>query len=148
MPKYEEKKILPYAPEQLFDLVMDIEQYPDFLPWCIGARIVKREGDIVTADLVIGWKLIREKFRSKVTLTRPTAIHVDYLEGPMRYMRNDWRFTPHANGTDLQFLVDFEFRSRALEMVMGVFFNEAARRMVSAFEERARQNLKPSSDHA
>jgi coenzyme Q-binding protein COQ10 len=142
MPRYTEHKILPYAPEDVFDLVADIAKYPEFLPWCLGARIRSRDGDVITADLIIGWKLIRETFTSRVTLTRPDKIHVDYIDGPMRYMHNDWRFskTP-AGACAIDFEVDFEFKSRTLERVMGVFFGEAVRRMVGAFEERASEKL-------
>ncbi len=144
MPRYTERKTLPYAPEQLFDLVADIEKYPEFLPWCLGARITRREGDTVHADLIIGWKLIREKFASRVTLVRPGSIHVDYLDGPMRYMNNDWRFEAAPNGgCTIDFLVDFEFKSKALQLVMAALFNEVAHRMVSAFEARAQKVLKP-----
>ena len=144
MPRYSERKILPYAPEDVFDLVADIGKYPEFLPWCLAARVTKREGNIVYADLVIGWKLIRETFTSKVTLTRPGEIHVDYIDGPMRYMNNQWKFAPMTNGhCQVDILVDFEFKSKSLQAVMGVLFNEAARRMVSAFEARALKVLKP-----
>ena len=145
MPRYSENKLLPYAQADVFDLVADIGKYPEFLPWCIDSRVTRREGDVVYADLVIGWKLIRESFTSKVILTRPDSIHVDYVDGPMRYMVNDWTFTATDTGQcAVDFKVDFEFKSRSLQMLMGVFFNEAAHRMVGAFEQRARQTLRPS----
>ncbi len=143
MPRYTEHKILPYAPEDVFDLVADVARYPEFLPWCIGARVTKHEGDVLYADLIIGWKMVRETFTSRVSLTRPGRIHVDYIEGPMRYMNNEWTFTRTANGyCAIDFVVDFEFKSKSLQAIMGVFFNEAVRRMVSAFEERAQAVLK------
>jgi coenzyme Q-binding protein COQ10 len=143
MPRFAEQKVLPYAPEQVFDLVADIETYPQFLPGCLEARITRREGDVIYADLVIGWKMIRERFTSKVTLTRPNAIHVDYVEGPMRYMVNDWTFEPAPDGKcRITIVNEFEFKSRSLQMIMGALFNEFARHMVGAFEQRARRSLR------
>ncbi len=144
MPRYRERKVLPYAPEDVFDLVADISKYPEFLPWCLASRITRRDGDVLYADLVIGWKLIRETFTSKVTLKRPLEIHVDYIDGPMRYMNNHWKFERTPSGQcSVDFLVDFEFKSKSLQAVMGVFFNEAVRRMVGAFEAQARATLRP-----
>jgi coenzyme Q-binding protein COQ10 len=130
---------MPYRPEQLFDLVADVERYPEFLPWCVGARILKRSDAAIRADLAIGFKGIRERFTSQVTLDRPNLqIDVTYENGPFKYLDNHWRFEPL--GTErcmLDFHVDFEFRSRILDMLMGRLFDEAVRRMVRAFEERA-----------
>src|SRR5690349_2598333 len=139
MPTHAEKKILRYTPEQLFDMVADIRRYPEFLPWCVGARIVSRSESEVIADLTIGFKMFRETFRSQVTLERPHHVHVRYLTGPFRYLNNHWRFTPVAGGTEVDFFVDFEFRSRLLQAVIGTVFNEAVRLMVRAFERRAMQ---------
>jgi coenzyme Q-binding protein COQ10 len=139
MPTHAEKRTLPYRPDQLFDLVAEIERYPEFLPWCRAARIRKREGDVIFADLVIGWKMIRESFTSRVTLKRPGRIDVSYHEGPFKYLNNHWTFEPLPDGgCRIDFYVDFEFRSRVLQKLIGVLFNEAVRRMVHAFEERAR----------
>lgn len=140
MPTHAERRVLPYRPEQLFDLVADIERYPEFLPWCIAARIKRREGDVILADLVIGFKMIRERFTSRVRLDRPNLrIDVAYTEGPFRYLNNHWIFEPAPHDSCLlDFFVDFEFRSALLQKVIGVLFNEAVRRMVAAFEARAR----------
>jgi len=139
MPTHAEKRTLPYRPDQLFDLVAEIERYPEFLPWCRAARIRKREGDVIFADLVIGWKMIRESFTSRVTLQKPGRIDVSYHEGPFKYLNNHWTFEPlPGGGCRIDFYVDFEFRSRVLQKLIGVLFNEAVRRMVHAFEERAR----------
>ena len=138
MPRFTEQRVLPYSREQLFDLVADIGKYPDFLPWCLAARVTKQDESVVLADLVIGWRLVREKFSSRVTMTRPAELRVDYLDGPMRYMFTNWQFKEAAGGgCQIDFIVDFEFKSRSLQMLMGVFFNEAVRRMVTAFEDRA-----------
>ncbi len=144
MATHAEKRVLPYSPEQLFNLVADIENYPEFLPWCRAARITRREGDVLHADLVIGFKVFRERFTSKVTLRKPDAVDVQYVKGPMRYLNNHWRFIAQPGGGCLiDFYIDFEFRSTIVQRVIGVLFNEAARRMVSAFEARARQLYGP-----
>ncbi len=140
MPTHAEQRVLPYTQEQLFDLVADIERYPEFLPWCVGARIRERRDNLIVADLLIGFRMVRERFTSKVTLDRPSRIDVAYSEGPFRYLDNHWNFEPLSDGgCRIDFFVDFEFRSRLLQKLIGVLFNEAVRRMVAAFEGRARQ---------
>ncbi|HEX3500252.1 MAG TPA: type II toxin-antitoxin system RatA family toxin [Stellaceae bacterium] len=139
MPTHAEQRILPYTAEQLFDLVADVERYPEFLPWCVGARIRERRADLVVADLLIGFRMFRERFTSKVTLARPGRIDVAYSEGPFRYLDNHWIFEPVEGGCRIDFFVDFEFHSAILQKLIGVLFNEAVRRMVAAFETRARQ---------
>ncbi|MBB5693481.1 type II toxin-antitoxin system RatA family toxin [Muricoccus pecuniae] len=137
MPTHAETKRLPYTPEQMFDLVADVRRYPEFLPWCVGAQVVSRtEGELI-ADLTIGFKMFRETFRSRVTLERPEHVHVEYLTGPFRYLNNHWNFTAVPGGSEVRFFVDFEFRSRLLQAVIGTVFNEAVRLMVRAFERRA-----------
>ena len=137
MPTYAEKKRLAYTPEQMFDLVADVRRYPEFLPWCVGAAIISRNEQELIADLTIGFKMFRETFRSRVTLERPSHVHVEYLTGPFRYLNNHWRFAPIPGGTEIDFFVDFEFKSRLLQTVIGTVFNEAVRLMVRAFERRA-----------
>ncbi|MBP0464518.1 type II toxin-antitoxin system RatA family toxin [Roseomonas sp. PWR1] len=137
MPTHAEKRILRYSPEQMFDLVADVRRYPEFLPWCVGARILSRSEAELVADLTIGFKMFRETFRSRVALERPDHVHVTYETGPFRYLNNHWRFRPVPQGTEVDFFVDFEFRSRILQMAIGVVFNEAVRLMVRAFERRA-----------
>ncbi|NGM21872.1 type II toxin-antitoxin system RatA family toxin [Roseomonas stagni] len=137
MPTHAEKRVLPYTEEQLFDMVADVRRYPEFLPWCVGARILTRTEGELTADLTIGFKMFRETFRSQVLLERPHHVHVRYLTGPFRYLNNHWRFRPVAGGTEVDFFVDFEFKSRLLQAVIGTVFNEAVRLMVRAFERRA-----------
>lgn len=141
MPTHAEKRPLPYTPDQLFDLVADVERYPEFLPWCVGARIRKRDGDMFFADLVIGFKMIRERYTSKVVLDRAAQrIDVTYTEGPFQYLNNHWSFVPNADGTTtIDFFVDFEFKSKILQKVIGSLFNEAVKLMVGAFEKRAGQ---------
>ena len=144
MPTHAEKRVVPYTPEQMFDLVAGIERYPEFLPWCLAARIRSREGKTVVADLVIGFKMIRERYTSRVTLDRPRRIDVEYLEGPLKRLTNHWVFEPHeSGGTKVDFCVDFEFRSRVLQALIGTLFYEALRRLVVAFEARAKKLYGP-----
>lgn len=138
MPRHEERRVLPYRPEQLFALVADIEKYPEFLPWCVAARIRSRAENLVVADLVIGFKMFRERFTSRVTLKPPDRIDVSYADGPFKHLANHWVFSPHPVGCELDFFVDFEFRSRLLDRLIGALFDEAVRRMVAAFETRAK----------
>lgn len=139
MPTHAEKRLLPYRQDQLFDLVADIERYPEFLPWCTAARIRRRQENVVIADLVIGFKMVKERFTSRVVLTHPHRIDVEYTEGPLRHLNNHWILEPRPDGCLIDFYVDFEFRSRVLQAMIGVLFNEAVSRMVNAFEIRARQ---------
>ncbi|MDF2368727.1 type II toxin-antitoxin system RatA family toxin [Sneathiella sp.] len=140
MPTHAEKRVLPYTPKQMFDLVAAIDKYDEFLPWCIGARIKERKENIVLADLVIGFKLFREKFTSKVTLDEANMrIDVEYMDGPFRYLNNHWQFKEHSDGCEVDFFVDFEFRSMILQKTIGMLFNEAVTRMISAFEARAKE---------
>jgi len=141
VPTHAEKKRLPYTPQQLFDLVADVDRYSEFLPWCVASRVNSRKGDVIHADLVIGFNMFREKFTSEVTLTAPERIDVKYAHGPFKYLNNHWRFIPEAGGahTTIDFYVDFEFRSRLLQGLIGAVFNEAVQRMVRAFEKRAHE---------
>lgn len=137
MPTHAEKRLLPYRPEQLYELVAGVDRYPEFLPWCKAARITRRDGDVFFADLVIAFKVFRERFSSKVTLRPATGVDVEYINGPFRYLNNHWRFDPAPEGCLLDFYVDFEFKSKLLQNLIGLLFNEAVHRMVAAFESRA-----------
>jgi coenzyme Q-binding protein COQ10 len=139
MPTHAEQRLLPYTPEQMYALVADIERYPEFLPWCVAARIRERRADFINADLVIGFRMFRERFTSHVQLDPPGRIDVTYAEGPFRYLNNHWNFERVPGGCRIDFFVDFEFKSRLLQKVIEVLFGEAVRRMVAAFETRARQ---------
>ena len=139
MPTHAEQRVLSYTPEQLYRLVADVERYPEFLPWCLAARVRRREADLLVADLVIGFKMLRERFTSHVRLDEAgRKIHVTYVEGPFRYLNNHWVFMEHEEGCLIDFYVDFGFRSRILQKLMEPLFYEAVRRMVGAFEARAR----------
>jgi coenzyme Q-binding protein COQ10 len=140
MPRHSETRYLPYSPEQLFDLVADIARYDEFLPWVVAVRIKSASPDEVVADLVVGFNAFKERFTSKVTLNRPTQVCVDYVEGPLKYLRNEWTFEPAPQGgTNLHFSVDFAFKSRIFEALAGQMFDRALRRMTGAFEARAAQ---------
>lgn len=138
MPTHAEKLILPYTPEEMFDLVADVEKYPQFLPWCVATRVTRKDDNQVMADMVIGYKMFRERFTSRVTLDRSRRIDVAYFEGPFKYLNNHWIFQPREGGAcEIDFFVDFEFRSALLRRVIGLVFNEAVRIMVRAFAKRA-----------
>ena len=138
-----EQRVIAYTPAQLYRLVADVEKYPEFLPWCLAARVRRRQreegSDTIVADLVIGFKMFRERFTSYVRLDEEARrIHVTYAEGPFKHLNNHWVFLEHEDGCLIDFYVDFEFRSRLLQKVIGALFHEAVRRMVGAFEARAR----------
>ena len=143
MPTHAEKRTMPYSADEMYALIADVPAYPEFLPWCAAARIRGRtpspEGEVVDADLVISFKLFRERFGSRVTL-RPEAHEIDvaYLDGPFKYLNNHWKFVPvDDRSCDVDFFVDFEFKSRTLQAIIGVVFEQAMQRIVRAFEERA-----------
>jgi coenzyme Q-binding protein COQ10 len=145
MPTHTEKRRMPYSADEMYALVADVESYSEFLPWCAASRVRKRqqtpEGEVIEADLVISFKVFRESFGSRVTL-KPAErrIDVEYLEGPFRYLNNHWFFEPISDTVcEVDFFVDFEFRSRTLQAVIGVVFHEAMRRIVRAFEQRAEE---------
>lgn len=143
MPTHAERKVVPYRPDQLFDLVADVGRYPEFLPWCVAARVRTHSETELVADLTIGFGPFRESFTSRVALERPSRVRVRYENGPFRYLNNQWDFTPAPQGCQVNFFVDFEFRSRILQAAIGVVFNEAVRRMVNAFLKRARDMYGP-----
>ena len=145
MPTHAERQLVPYRPDQLFDLVADVGKYPEFLPWCVAARVRSRTDKELRADLTIGFGPFRETFGSRVVLDRPHSVRVAYEKGPFRYLNNEWDFLPHQHGTEVDFIVNFEFRSRILQAAIGVVFNEAVRRMVNAFQKRARDVYGPPS---
>lgn len=143
MPKHSETRQMPYSAQQMYDLIADIGSYPKFLPWCAGARIRGRTQvdttEVIEADLVISFKVFREQFGSRVTLyPGDSKIDVEYLDGPFRFLNNHWGFTSLPDGgCEVDFFVEFEFKSAMLQAVIGVVFNEAMRRIVRAFEARA-----------
>ncbi|MEP3844032.1 MAG: type II toxin-antitoxin system RatA family toxin [Paracoccaceae bacterium] len=144
MPTHSETRFLPYTPQQMYNLVADVSDYPKFLPWCAAARIRSQNpsGDsiVMEADLVISFKVFRERFGSRVTLwPNEQRIESEYLDGPFRYMKSSWAFKEVDGGCDVSFFVDFEFKNAILQGIIGVVFNEAMQRIVRAFERRAQE---------
>ena len=138
MPRHTETKHLPYTPEQLFDLVADVGRYDEFLPWVVAVRVRSSSPTETVADLVVGFNAFKERFTSRVVKERYSRICVDYVEGPLKYLHNEWRFdAAPEGGTNLGFSVDFAFKSRIFEALAGQMFDRALRRMTRAFEERA-----------
>ena len=150
MPTHSESRIMPYTAQQMYDLIADVGAYPQFLPWCAASRIRKRtpmdDTEIIDAELVISFKVFRERFGSRVTLN-PAAqkIDVEYLDGPFKYLNNHWIFTDCDRGCAVDFYVDFEFKSKILQSIIGVVFGEAMQRIVVAFETRADSLYNPES---
>ncbi len=140
MPSHQETRILPYTAAQLFDLVMDIESYPEFLPWCIGARINEQGKSDLSADVIVGYKMFRERFSSRVHFKKPKEIEVEYLKGPMRHLHNKWVFKDVKGGKcEVDFYVDFSLQAKIFEGIVDQFFQIALMRMIDAFEKRAKQ---------
>ncbi len=138
MPKHREVRRLPWSATEMFDLVADIGRYGEFLPWVQGMRVQPMQGNTQVADMIVGFRMIREKFTSRVTLRRPLTVHVDYLDGPMKYLFNDWTFREAPDGgCAIDFAVDFEFRNKAFEKLAGMVFAQAFEKMVGAFVARA-----------
>ena len=138
MPTHAEKRHLPHSSQQMFNLVSDVAKYPEFLPWCVGTRIKEEDSQHIVADMVIGYKMFREKFTSRVEFSAPDRINVVYENGPFKYLNNHWIFTSEEDGScTVDFFVDFEFHSKLLQKTIGVMFNEAVKIMVHAFEKRA-----------
>ena len=143
MPNHSEKRKLLYSAEQMYQLVADVGKYPEFLPWCSAARIRSREiegdSEIMLADLVISFKVFRERFGSKVSLhPLERKIETEYLDGPFKFLKSSWKFTAiNETECEVDFFVNFEFKSRLLQGIIGVVFSEAMHRIVRAFEKRA-----------
>lgn len=140
MPRHQETRHLPWSPEQMFDMVADVARYGEFLPWVAGVRVRSNSETEMIADLLVGFKGLREKFTSRVHKHRPDRIHVDYLDGPLKHLFNDWQFRPDGRGgCVVDFTVDFAFRSSLFEKLAGQVFDKALRKMIAAFETRAEQ---------
>ncbi len=140
--QHAERKVVRFAPKQLFDLVADVPRYPEFLPWCTAARVRRQEGPGREIDeLAIGFGPFHEKFVSRVVLTPddPSGPRIETtgVEGPFKYLASRWQFRPHPDGTEIEFALEFEFRSLILQHTVRVLFAEAVKRMVAAFETRA-----------
>jgi coenzyme Q-binding protein COQ10 len=146
MPRFSTKRRVRHDAGEMFDLVADVERYPEFVPLCRSLRLIRRvpepEGvEVIVAEMTVAYKLLRERFTSRVTLDRPNLqILVEYLDGPFSRMQNRWSFNPTGDhGCEIEFFIDYEFRSRTLGLLMGAMFDTAFRRFSAAFEKRADQ---------
>ena len=144
MPAFTSSRVVKHSAGDMFDLVADVERYPEFVPLCQSLRIKRRnnsdEGvEVLVADMTVAYKVIRETFTSRVTLDRPRlVIHVEYLDGPFSHLDNRWEFLPReGQACEVKFAISYEFRSRTLGMLMGAMFDAAFRRFADAFEQRA-----------
>jgi len=138
MTKHSEIRHVSYSPEKMFELVADVEKYPEFLPWCIASRVIEKENSKIIADLMIGFQIFREKFRSNVSLDKKNLkIEVNYEEGPFKFLRNKWEFKNFKDGCEIKFFLDFELKNIFFQTLMERLFSEAVKKMVAAFEKRA-----------
>jgi coenzyme Q-binding protein COQ10 len=138
MPHHHERRSLPHSAEQMYDLVADVRRYTEFLPWVSAIRVRQDEDTEMLADMVVGFKSLRETFSSRVVKVPKSSIVVDYLDGPMKHLHNQWLFEDVVGGGSIvDFTVDFSFRNRVFEVLAGQFFDSALRKMTSAFVERA-----------
>jgi coenzyme Q-binding protein COQ10 len=149
MPGIRETRRLPYTAEQMFDLVSDVARYPEFLPWVVATRVRSDDGREMVADMLVGFKALREKFTSRVVKERPRRIEVIYIDGPLKDLDNIWEFEPlEDGGCEVDFCVDFTFKNKMFEMLAGQYFDRAFRKMVAAFETRADELYGSSSSSA
>ena len=148
MPKFETRRRVPYTPGEMYALVADVESYPEFLPLCEGLDVLAREphgaGELLRAEMRVGYQMIRERFTTQVTLD-PTAPEVlaEHLEGPFTHLTNRWRFYPAGQGCEVDFHIDYAFKSLMLQMLVGGMFEQAFRKFADAFEQRARETYGP-----
>ncbi|WOI54804.1 type II toxin-antitoxin system RatA family toxin [Parvularcula sp. LCG005] len=148
MRSHHERTIVPFEPGEMFDLVANVEDYPRFIPWVEALRVREREGTreegVVTADMVVGFKMFRESFRSRVTLNKPDGtIDVDYVRGPLKTLINRWRFEPHAEGCVIDFCIEFEFRNMLMQTLANQLIDKAFKKLSQAFVEEAHRQYTP-----
>lgn len=149
MPGIRETRRLPYSAQQMFDLVADVGRYAEFLPWVIATRVRSDSDSELVADMVVGFKSLRETFTSRVAKDRPREIDVHYVDGPLSDLDNVWTFRAVDERTcEIDFLVEFTFKNRLFERIAGQYFDRAFRKMVEAFEARAAQLYGSSNSSA
>jgi coenzyme Q-binding protein COQ10 len=143
MPQFSSKRRVRHAASDMFDLVADVEQYPQFVPLCSALRVKSRtqkdNAAVIVVEMTVAYKLIHQTFTSRVTLDKPNLkILVEYLDGPFSRLQNRWTFAPASQDScDVEFFINYEFKSRALAMLMGAMFDTAFRKFAAAFEKRA-----------
>ena len=149
MPNVRESREIDYSAEQMYALVADVKSYPEFLPWVVATRVKSDEGGVMIADMMVGFKAFREKFTSRVTKRPPEHITVEYIEGPLSHLENNWDFVPLGpDRCRIDFCVDFAFRNPVFEALAGQYLDRAFRKMVGAFERRAESLYGSSSSSA
>ena len=149
MPAIHEIRALPFSADQMFDLVADVGRYGEFLPWVVATRVQSETAELMVADMLVGFKSLREKFTSRILRERPQRIEVQYIDGPMRDLDNVWEFRPTGPGScEIEFRVQFSFRNALFENLAGQYFDKAFRKMVAAFEARAHALYGSSSSNA
>ncbi|WP_128892647.1 type II toxin-antitoxin system RatA family toxin [Erythrobacter sp. HKB08] len=149
MPLIREHRKLPYTPEQIFDLVADVDSYPKFLPWVVATRVRSNSETEMVADMVVGFKSLRERFTSRVEKSRPNRIVVHYVDGPMRNLDNSWQISATEDGvSEVDFCVDFTFKNRVFEAMAGQYVDRAFRKLMGAFEARAEELYGSSNSSA
>lgn len=149
MPHIAQTRVLPWSAEQMFDLVADVRRYAEFLPWVVATRVKSDSEHEMIAEMLVGFSALREKFTSRVLKDRPLTIKVEYIDGPLKQLANDWTFTPGPDGgCTVDFSVDFTFRNAIFERLAGQYLDAAFRKMVAAFEKRAEQLYGSSSSSA
>ncbi len=140
MPRHHECRHLPHSAAQMYDLVADVARYNEFLPWVIATRIRQNSDSEMVADMIVGFKALRETFTSRVIKTPQSAIDIEYIDGPMKHLQNSWKFLDDpAGGSTVEFTVDFAFKNAIFEALAGQFFESALRKMTGAFVARADQ---------
>lgn len=144
MPHFHQTKILPYDAEELFNLVIDIESYPEFLPWCQAARVVSKDDNQIIAELIIKLKAFLEKYQSRIIFNSSDQLYnieVEGISGPFKYLKNSWKFSKTDTGTKVEFFIDFQMKLTIFDGLIGMFFGEATKKMIDAFEKRAQALL-------
>lgn len=139
MPRHTERRTLPYSPETMYAIVADVKRYPEFLPWILEADIIKQTEQGFLADLTVGYKLFQDTYRSEVILTPHERVEICYIKGPFKHLQNHWIFSPApSNSVHIDFFIDFEFQSSLFQRMIQSVFTEAVKKMVTAFEDRAK----------
>lgn len=141
MPQHREIKVLPYAPEQIFDLIIEFEKYPEFLPWCVAARTTADGPGYKEGELAIGYKLVRETFSTRLTFQRPNRIDMTYAHGPLKHLNSYWQLDKVEGGCQVEFYVDFEFKSSFFQRIIEAKFTDALYQMIGAFEAEAHRRF-------
>ena len=146
MPKIVYNISAPYHNEDLFDLVADIESYPEFIPWCSASRIIKHQKDLIIAELAIRYNFFSSSYTSRVTLIPKKEIIVELVDGPFKYLQNHWKFIDNKNGSDIKFMLDFELKSSLLEKLVSNELDKYSTKLLDSFMKRAAEILQKTSN--